>query len=155
MRLICLINCGIGLIIRDRHLHNLLRILTSLPPSQTLPPVLILAHKADLIPSGTAAFGTLAVNRVKTVLERELQKRRASQSGGVFVEGLGAEGEKSELGGLETTGSVGGAFKFADWEGGEIIFIGTSVGAEKQGRDAEKVHEIGLQSLRDWLNENM
>ena len=144
-----------GLTIRDRHLHNLLHTLTSLPPSQTLPFVLILAHKADLIPSGTAAFGALAVNRVKTVLERELQKRRASQSGGVFVEGLGAEGQKSELGGLETTGPVGGAFKFEDWEGGEIIFMGTSASVGKQGRNAEKVHEIGLSSLWDWLNENM
>ena len=140
---------------RDRHLHNLLHALTSLPPSQSLPSVLILAHKADLIPSGTTAFGALAVNRVKTVLERELQKRRASQSGGVFVEGLGAEGQKSELGGLETTGSVGETFKFADWEGGDIIFMGTSVSAGKQGRDVEKVHEIGLSSLWDWLNENM
>lgn len=92
---------------------------------------------------------------MKTVLERELEKRRVSQSGGVGVEGLGAEGERIEMGGLECNGGAGAAFKFADWEGGEIAFIGSSVSFEKSAKDAEKAREDGLSSLREWLDDTM
>jgi signal recognition particle receptor subunit beta len=129
--------------------------LTSLPPSKTLPALLILAHKADLLKTTTSSSTTsdsLAVNRVKTILERELERRRASQSGGVGVEGLGAEGERSDMGGLECIGS--GVFRFADWEGGEVTFIGTSVKVGKMP-DVEKTNEDGLSLLRDWLHENV
>jgi signal recognition particle receptor subunit beta len=129
--------------------------LTSLPPSHTLPSLVILAHKADLLPTSTTPQDTLAINRVKTVLERELQKRRASQSGGVGVEGLGAEGEKSEMGGLDTLGAAGSSFKFSEWEGGEITFLGTSSKSEKDKERNEKVDEVGLSPLRDWIDENM
>ncbi|KAJ7632783.1 signal recognition particle receptor beta subunit-domain-containing protein [Roridomyces roridus] len=137
------------------HLHTILNALTSLPPSQALPALLILAHKSDLVKSGTAASATsesLAINRVKTILERELEKRRISQSGGVAVEGLGEEGERTEMGGLECTGEKG-VFNFDTWEGGEVVFLGTSV---KVGSgEAEKVDEDGLLSLRQWMEENV
>lgn len=141
-----------------RHLHVILHALTSLPPSQQLPSLLIVAHKADLLKSSTASndstSNTLAVNRVKTVLERELEKRRSSQSGGVGVEGLGGEDEKSDTGGLECSGEAGGVFKFADWEGGEVTFLGTSVRIGKVVEDEEK-REDGLASLRQWFDESM
>ncbi|KAJ7444930.1 P-loop containing nucleoside triphosphate hydrolase protein [Mycena latifolia] len=134
------------------HLHIILNALTSLPPSQTLPSLLILAHKSDLLKSGTASSATpeaLAVNRVKTILERELEKRRVSQSGGVGVEGLGEEGEKTEMGGLECSGEKG-VFKFDDWETGEVVFLGTSV---KVGT-SEKEGTTGLSSLQQWMEDN-
>lgn len=138
-----------------RHLHHVLHALTSLPPSQTFPRLLILAHKSDLLKTGTSSGTTLstqAVNRVKTILERELEKRRVSQSGGVGVEGLGAEGEPSDMGGLECSGPGGGTFRCAEWEGGEIEFLGTfvKVGA---GVDDEKGEGNGLSALRDWMHE--
>lgn len=92
---------------------------------------------------------------MKTILERELEKRRASQSGGVGVEGLGAEGERSDMGGLECSGPGGGAFKFAEWEGGEIDFLGTSVkvGSDIGGEKSEQGD--GLDVFREWVNETL
>lgn len=88
---------------------------------------------------------------MRTVLERELEKRRATQAGGVGVEGLGAaEGEGAELGGLETTGGTSG-FRFADWEGGEVHFLGTSV--KEGGVEDEKAQSAGLAPLLEWLEE--
>lgn len=78
-----------------------------------------------------------------------------SQSGGVGIEGLGAEGERLEMGGLECVGNSGDAFKFADWEGGEVTFIGTSIRVEKSYADNEKAGDDGLSSLRLWLEDNM
>ena len=140
-----------------RHLHRVLHTLVSIPPSQTPPSLLLLAHKFDLLKtSNTSASGSpdqLAVNRVRTVLERELEKRRASQTGGVGIEGLGEEGvDVSELGGLECSGASGGAFKFAEWEGGEVEFIGTSVSVGKAlMSESEKSDSNGLSGLLQWL----
>lgn len=138
-----------------RHLHHILHALTSLPPSQELPRLLILAHKTDLLKSGSSAAttsSTLAINRVKSILERELEKRRASQSGGVGVEGLGAEGERSDMGGLECSGP-GGVFKFAQWDGGDIEFIGTfvKVGLEADDEKGSNLH--GLDAFCEWVHE--
>jgi len=137
------------------HLHHILHALTSLPPSQELPRLLILAHKTDLLKSGSSAAttsSTLAINRVKSILERELEKRRASQSGGVGVEGLGAEGERSDMGGLECSGP-GGVFKFAQWDGGDIEFIGTfvKVGLEADDEKGSNLH--GLDAFCEWVHE--
>jgi signal recognition particle receptor subunit beta len=116
---------------------------------------MILAHKSDLLKAGASSATTpsvQAINRVKTILERELEKRRASQAGGVGVEGLGAEGEGSDLGGLECSGSEG-AFRFAEWEGGDVEFLGTfvKVGA---GTDDEKTGDgVGLEAFREWMDE--
>jgi len=138
------------------HLHHILHALTSLPPSQKLPKLLILAHKSDLLKSGSssaATSSTLAVNRVKSILERELEKRRASQSGGVGVEGLGAEGERSDMGGLECNGPGGGAFRFTEWEGGDIEFVGTSVKVGSVADDEKGGDLHGLDALWGWLHE--
>jgi signal recognition particle receptor subunit beta len=126
----------------------------SLPPSQPAPALLILAHKCDLL-SVTASSGPpeqLAVNRVRTVLERELEKRRQSQAGGMGVESLGGEGDGSELSGLECSGSGGGTFRFADWEGGEVVFLGTSVAAKEDG-EKPSPGGGGLDALQHWLEE--
>jgi signal recognition particle receptor subunit beta len=86
------------------------------------------------------------------VLERELEKRRATQAGGVGVEGLGGEGEGAELGGLDATGAS--SFRFSDWEGGEVPFMGTFVRVGEKNPDTmgEKEPLVdGLASLREWL----
>jgi len=132
------------------YLHIVLHSLTSLPPSQRLPALLILAHKADLLKSTSTASDVLAANRVKSILERELEKRRVSQSGGVTIEGLGAEGERSDLGGLDCSGPE---FRFAEWEGGEVTFMGSSVRAGNGADVQSEKHVDGLSTLREWLLE--
>jgi len=148
------------------YMHHVLHAITSLPPTHALPPVLVLAHKADLVKAPLASRGassqqertSLATSRVRTILERELEARRAAQASGVAVEGLGEEGEGTEMGGLDCTG--GGAFKFADWEGSEVTFVGAwvssgrklvgAISEKDEKRDAEA--EDGLDGLRDWLD---
>nr|GAT60053.1 predicted protein [Mycena chlorophos] len=129
------------------HLHVVLNAITSLPPSQVLPTLIILAHKSDLVKAGSSSTtpAAQAVNRVKTILERELEKRRVAQSGGVGVEGLGEEGERTEMGGLECTGEKG-VFQFDTWEGGEVVFLGTSTKVADE--------KSGLDSLEEWFEEN-
>lgn len=127
--------------------------LTSLPPSRPTPSLIILAHKYDLL-KGTAHARPeeLAVTRVRTVLERELEKRRASHVGGVGIEGLGEEGAESDMGGLECTGQ--GEFSFAEWEGGEVTFIGTSVPLNtKAAADEKSEGANGLSTFMIWLEE--
>jgi signal recognition particle receptor subunit beta len=124
----------------------------SLPPSQQVPTLLILAHKTDLIKSApNATPDSLAITRVRTIMERELEKR-ASQSVSVGIEGLGAEGQSSDMGGLECTGS--GPFRFENWEGGEVIILATST-LQERVVDEEKTEEEGLASLRQWLEEHL
>jgi signal recognition particle receptor subunit beta len=131
-----------------------LHALTSLPPSQSQPSLLIIAHKSDLFKATSSTqsnASTLAINRVKTVLERELEKRRVSQSGGINIEGLGEEGERSDMGGLECGEKEGSSFKFDEWEGGEISFLSTSI----VGYDEKSPSDSGLDSIRSWLEQNM
>lgn len=132
-------------------MHYVLHAITSLPPTRSTPTLLILAHKTDLLKVGASSNSTseVAITRVRTILERELEKRRASQSGGVGVESLGAEGEGTEIGGLECSGAAGGAFKFSEWEGGDVEFVSTwvKVGEAKEDSDAD-----GLDELKDWLS---
>jgi len=142
------------------HLHNILHALTSIPPSQTAPSLLLLAHKCDLLKTSTASAAStsdqLAITRVRTILERELEKRRASQTGGVGIEGLGEEGEAgSEMGGLECSGASGGVFKFAEWEGGEVELMGTSVSVGKAQEAIEEKGDIenSLSGLLQWLED--
>ena len=127
-----------------RHLHHVLHAMTSLPPTQSTPTLLILAHKTDLLKVGASSNSTsaVAITRVRTILERELEKRRASQTGGVGMESLGGEGEGTEMGGLECSGA-GGAFKFDEWEGGDVEFVSTWV----------KVGEAKEESVDDGLDE--
>ena len=136
-----------------RHLHHILHALTSLPPSQPLPSLVVLAHKFDLLKTSSSSTpSTQAITRVKTILERELEKRRASQSGGIGIEGLGAEGERSDMGGLECSGSGGGVFKFEEWEGGEVGFLGTFVKVGTEVDDEKGGHVDGLAAFREWVD---
>ncbi|THU85639.1 hypothetical protein K435DRAFT_685178 [Dendrothele bispora CBS 962.96] len=134
------------------HLHSVMNAIVSLPPSHTLPTLIVLAHKADLVRTASTSFDPIsfAVNRVQTVLERELEKRRASQSGGMGVESMGGEDEKTDIGGLECSGPDS-TFKFENWDGGEVLFIGTSIKELKTSQDSKD----GLFALQDWIEENM
>ncbi|KAF5373926.1 hypothetical protein D9758_000753 [Tetrapyrgos nigripes] len=133
------------------HLHLVMSAIASLPPSHSLPSLIILAHKADLMrtASGSADSILLAVNRVQTVLERELEKRRLSQSG-MGVESMGSEDEKSDVGGLECSGPEA-TFKFDNWDGGEVRFLGTSIKEVKVPQGGKP----GLFALQDWIEDNM
>ena len=131
--------------------------LTSLPPSQSQPSLLILAHKSDLLKTGSSSHSssaTLAANRVKTILERELEKRRLSQRGGINIEGLGEEGERSDMGGLECGEKEGSTFKFDDWEGGDVVFLGTSAVLNASQSDEKTAGENSLSALQEWLENN-
>ncbi len=141
-----------------RHLHKILHAVVTLPPSQNPPAILVLAHKCDLLKTGSASVTSsseqLAINRVRTVLERELEKRRRSHTGRIAMDELGAEGEdNTELGGLDCTGPPGEAFKFADWEGGDIDFVGSWVRVgERVGVEEEKGEgSEGIGRLLAWL----
>ena len=134
----------------SRHLHHVLHAVTSLPQS---PPLLILAHKVDLLRSLSSTpdnAPNLAINRVKTILERELEKRRISQSNSIGIEGLGEEGVGTELGGLDCSGSAGNAFKFDDWEGGEVTFFATWLHIQASASEKRK---DGFAPFKDWLEE--
>ncbi|KAH7889414.1 signal recognition particle receptor beta subunit-domain-containing protein [Phlebopus sp. FC_14] len=139
------------------HLHHVLHAITSLPPTQPTPALLILAHKIDLLKMGASSSSAseVAVARVRTILERELEKRRATQSGGVGVESLGAEGEGSEMGGLDCSGAAGGAFKFTEWEGGDVAFAGTWVKLGNVDDDKKSDREDGLTGLKEWLGQSL
>jgi len=134
--------------------------IVTIPPSQNPPAILIIAHKCDLLKtgglSGTSSLEQLAINRVRSVLERELNKRRRSHTGSVAIDELGTEGEDaSELGGLDSTGPPGETFKFAEWEGGEIEFIGSwvSVGetVEQEDEKGGGAGGDGIRGLESWL----
>ncbi|KAJ3541357.1 hypothetical protein NMY22_g3918 [Coprinellus aureogranulatus] len=144
------------------HLHLILHAVTSFPPSQTPPQLLILCNKADLLGKSTGSSpSTLAINRVRTILERELEKRRVSTAGGVAVEGLGEDekdgGEgQGEMGGLECGTDGNAPFRFEEWEGGDVVFLGSSAKEKKSGTDEKVGDEVdGLAELRDWLEENL
>jgi len=131
------------------HLHRILHAVTSLPPSKRQPSLVILAHKCDLLTSSSSNAAP-AVSRVRTILERELEKRKESQVGGVGVGQLGDdEDADGEMGGLECSGVGGKGFKFQDWEGGEIQILGSSVNT---AQDPEKAVD-GLADFKQWLHE--
>jgi signal recognition particle receptor subunit beta len=67
---------------------------------------------------------------------------------GVGVEGMGEEGQgKGEMGGLECGTGEKGEFNWERWEGGEVVFEGTSVSV---GADE---NADGLQALRRWIED--
>jgi signal recognition particle receptor subunit beta len=90
---------------------------------------------------------------VKSVLERELEKRRTAQIKGINIEGLGEEGERTDMGGLECGEKEGSSFKFDEWEGGEILFLGTST--VQNELDDKGSQESDTESLLGWLNNAM
>ena len=73
------------------------------------------------------------------------------------MESLGQDGKEDEggltaEGGLECSGS--GEFRFAEWEGGEVAFLGSYVKVgEKVSEAEEKADADGLESFREWLLE--
>ncbi|KAH7104144.1 P-loop containing nucleoside triphosphate hydrolase protein [Auriculariales sp. MPI-PUGE-AT-0066] len=129
------------------HLHLTLSTLAALPNT---PPVAVVAAKCDLAGAST----TSGVTRVRTVLERELDKRRASR---VDVEGVGlgmetADDGTGNLGGLETVGAPGTPFRLAEWEGGEIAVLGCSVTISgPTGEKEEASEKDGLIQVREWI----
>jgi len=143
------------------YLHQILHSFMSIPPSRSTPALIVLAHKSDLLASTTSSTNTpadqLAINRVRTILERELEKRRQSQAGGMGIESLGGgEGDHTEVSGLECSGSV---FKFSEWEGGEATFLGTSTSGTGEKVQDDKAEDDkassggGLESLRQRLSD--
>lgn len=137
----------------SRHLHIVFHAVSKLPPSAHIPPILIFANKSDLLStSSSSTRETVAAERVRTILERELEKRRQSSLTGVGVGGLGETGEEDDgaiQGGLETLS--GGPFTFATWEGGEVTSIGGCV--EKQTQEKlEATTMSGLVGLESWLD---
>ncbi|KZV82293.1 P-loop containing nucleoside triphosphate hydrolase protein [Exidia glandulosa HHB12029] len=124
------------------HLHEVMHALSSLPNS-TPPPVAILASKCDL--AGSHANAT---TRVRTVLERELDKRRAAR---VDVD----EAESGAMGGLDTLGPRGGSFKFAEWEGGEVQVLGGWCHIARPGEKSADLEKDGekdsLREVREWV----
>lgn len=134
----------------------MLHAVTNLPPSANVPPILIFANKSDLIfAPASSTRETVAAERVRTILERELEKRRKSSLTCVDVGGLGETGEEEDgavQGGMETLGDE--PFTFAKWEGGEVTIVGGCV--EKQKLETtEKSKETtagGLAALGSWLD---
>ncbi|KAA1479209.1 P-loop containing nucleoside triphosphate hydrolase protein [Dentipellis sp. KUC8613] len=138
------------------HLHLVLNALVSLPPSVPVPPVLILAHKCDALTnskiSGISGLQDLAVTRVRTVLERELEMRRISEKGAVGVEDMEADrGNTSDVGSLDYCNASGGTFRFTQWEGSMVDFLGTTLGI---GSIEETSHN-GLHGLTQWLQSRL
>jgi len=71
------------------------------------------------------------------------------------IESLGGgEGDNTEISGLECSGVGGGVFRFSDWEGGEVTFLGTSTSKPGEKDQDEKADDIGgLKSLRQRLSD--
>lgn len=64
------------------------------------------------------------------------------------MESLGAEGENTDMGGLDCSGAAGGTFKFSEWEGGQVDFAATWV---KTAEEEKGEGEDGLAGLKNWL----
>ncbi|KAF8343954.1 signal recognition particle receptor beta subunit-domain-containing protein [Cantharellus anzutake] len=156
------------------HLHIIMHALTSLPPTTHVPSLVILSHKSDLISVPTSSSRSkIATDRVRSILERELEKRRLQSVSGVGVGSLGDGTEKSamsgemggEMGGLECTGSEG--FSFETWEGGEATIIasslkdGSGTSTVEKGNNSDSYEEArsydmdghGLGSLIEWIED--
>jgi signal recognition particle receptor subunit beta len=107
-------------------------LLASNESGQGTAPLLVLGHKADLLPkpsAGTNVNAPAAVQRVRTILERELERRRRGAAAASGAGGMAALGEEDGGGdgggtgvgaGLEITGDEKAAFKFEKWEGSEV-----------------------------------
>ncbi|GAA6058311.1 hypothetical protein JCM3770_003733 [Rhodotorula araucariae] len=118
------------------HFHILLSLLALLPPSVPLPPIVVLLTKSDLAPASTPAAHALALDRAKSLLLRELERRRlaASGAGGAAASGAGA--------GAGTGGAPLGAG--ARLEGLEAI--PTSSGPSSRGALGALLAALGLGS---------
>jgi signal recognition particle receptor subunit beta len=151
--------------------------------------LVLVAHKVDLVSTGSGggvdgkpvSKEEIGINRVRTILERELTKRASDLKHSVGIEGLGSEEPASKSSadaglidsssghtGLECTNNPGEGFKFAAWEYGEIDFVSSWVSVKEEefddeGSDMEKSdgnkdvvsEENGLTDLKEWINENL
>lgn len=151
--------------------------------------LVIVAHKVDLVNTGSglgvggnpASKGEIGINRVRTILERELTKRANDLKISVGIEGLGSEDRDSksrpEAGiidsssghtGLECTNKPGEGFKFAAWEYGEIEFVSSYVNTREEefddedanAKDLSRKRDVaseadGLSDLKQWFDENL
>lgn len=131
-------------------------------------PLLVLGHKADMLPK---AFGGVnaqaAVQRVRTILERELERRRrgaASGAGGMAALGEEEGGGENGVGaGLDITGDEKEVFTLEKWEGGEVGVRATWVDVkrssdghttddeEHEGEKGDVKSEDGLAGLVQWI----
>ena len=117
-------------------MHKILNSLSNLPPSIQAPPLLLLGHKADLLPlastskeKGKGSPNTnLAISRLKTILERELEKRRLSAltttNADTENDPDAADGEGDGTSGLDI--GEKGPFTFEKWWG-EIDILGSYI----------------------------
>jgi signal recognition particle receptor subunit beta len=71
------------------------------------------------------------------------------------IESLGGgEGDNTEVSGLECSGVGSGVFRFSDWEGGEVTFLGTSISRTGEKIQDEKTDSIGgLEGLQQRLSD--
>lgn len=71
------------------------------------------------------------------------------------IESLGGgEGDNTEVSGLECGGVGSGVFRFSDWEGGEVTFLGTSISKTGEKAQDEKAGNVGgLEGLQQWLGD--
>lgn len=131
-------------------------------------PLLVLGHKADLLPKTSGGVNAqAAVQRVKTILERELERRRrgaASGAGGMASLGEEEEGGGTGVGaGLDITGDEKDVFKFEKWEGGEVDVRASWVDVkrssdghttdeeEHEGEKGQARGDDGLSEVVQWV----
>jgi len=133
-------------------------------------PLLILGHKADLLPKPSGGVNAqAAVQRVRTILERELERRRRGAASGAGAGGMAALGEEEGGGGisvgagLDITGDEKETFTLETWEGGEVDVRATWVEVkrssdghttddeEHEGEKGEAKGEDGLAGLVQWI----
>lgn len=131
-------------------------------------PLLVLGHKADMLPKTFGAVNAqAAVQRVRTILERELERRRrgaASGAGGMAALGEEEGGGENGVGaGLDITGDEKEAFTLEKWEGGEVDVRATWVNVkrssdghttddeEHEGEKGGVKSEDGLAGLVQWI----
>ena len=145
-------------------------------------PLLVLGHKADLLPKTSAAGGVnaqAAVQRVRAILERELERRRRGAAATSGVGGMAALGEEETGGagsgvgaGLDIAGDEKEVFRFDKWEGGEVEVRASWVDVKRSsnghttdddeehehehehGHDGEKGEEKGedgLAEVVEWI----
>ena len=130
-------------------------------------PLLVLGHKADLLPKKSGGVNAqAAVQRVKTILERELERRRrgaASGAGGMAALGEEEGGGTGVGAGLDITGDGKEGFKFEKWEGGEVDVRASWVDVkrstdghttdeeEHEGEKGQAKGEDGLSEVVQWV----
>ncbi|KAI5474917.1 signal recognition particle receptor subunit beta [Pseudohyphozyma bogoriensis] len=153
---------GKGLRESAEHLHLLLTLLSILPPTGEPPKLLILLTKSDLLPTPRSSTTTSTnphsqlIERAKTSLSRELDRRRASSTSGSTTNAA------ATLESLEPVVAGGGAAKGLPseesevWKDGEAFAFEGAFGWDKVEHEVEWAvagvrSEKGVESVWDWL----